>query len=91
MQISAEVCNQLAAVLQKEHGFATTAELDRAVLAILEKTAHRQHERKNTFSLSTAIRGMRALKGEALNSATSAADVDYLKALSTGSTPGFVN
>lgn len=88
MQISAEVTNQLAEVLQKQHGFATTSQLDNAVLDIVQRTQQRQHERKNTFSLSTMIRGLRAMKGEPLNSSTGQADVEYLRALQTGATPG---
>ena len=34
------------------------------------------------------IRGMRATRGESLNAATSQADTEYLRALTTGSTPG---
>jgi HK97 family phage major capsid protein len=87
VQISQDVANQLAEVLQKEHGFATVAQLDAAVLQLLQKTDQRR-AKGNNFSLSTMIRGMRVLRGESLNSATAEADVHYLKALTTGSTPG---
>ena len=87
MQISQEVANQLAEVLQKEHGFATVAQLDAAVLQLIQKTDQRR-AKGNNFSLSTMIRGMRVLRGESLNSNTAESDVQYLKALTTGSTPG---
>lgn len=85
--ISDEVVNQLAEILQQRHGFATTTQLDKAVVDLIQKTDQRR-AKGNNFSLSTMIRGLRVLKGEALNSNTATADVDYLKALSTGATPG---
>jgi HK97 family phage major capsid protein len=88
VQLSSEVLNVLATTLQKEFGFATTSQLDKALVEILARTAVRQNERKNTFSLSTMIRGLRVLRGESLNANTADADAQYLKALSTGTTPG---
>jgi HK97 family phage major capsid protein len=88
VNISPEVTALLADTLQKTYGFATTAQLDKAVLEILARTQIRQNERKNSFSLSTMIRGLRAMKGEPINANTSQADVEYLKALTTGATPG---
>src|SRR6266404_1465463 len=88
MQISEEVVRLLAATLQKEFGFTTVTQLDKAVTEILTRTAIRQHERKNSFSLSTMIRGLRAMKGEVLTATTADADVAYVRALSTGATPG---
>ena len=89
MEISTEVTRTLADVLMKQYNFATTAQLDAAVLEIVNRTAKNQSERRNTFSLSTMIRGLRAIRGEALDSRTAQSDAEYVtKALTTGSTPG---
>ena len=87
MQISEEVLNQVADVLQKKFGFTTTSQLDKAILELLQKTDQRR-AKGNTFSLSTMVRGLRAMRGEPLNPNTSESDIAYLRALATGSTPG---
>jgi HK97 family phage major capsid protein len=90
-----ETLKAVAEVLQKQFGFATTTQLDNAVLEIVQRSIARQHDRKNTFSLSTMIRGLRAMKGEPIQTdgrgvpiTTTDADVNYVKALTTGATPG---
>jgi HK97 family phage major capsid protein len=85
--ISEEVGNQLAEFLQQKHGFSTTTQLDKAVSDLLKRTDQRQAS-GNRFSLSTMIRGLRALKGEAINESTKQSDIEYVRALSTGATPG---
>lgn len=88
MNISQEVINVLAATLQEKHGFATTTMLDKAVADVLRRTLERSVSGKTPFSLSTMIRGLRSMKGEAINAQTAEADVAYVRALTTGSTPG---
>lgn len=88
MTLSPEVLKALCEVLTKEYGLATVSQLDAAVLRILEKTKEREQKGKCNFSLSTMIRGMRVQRGESLNSNTADADVSYLKALTTGTSPG---
>lgn len=76
-------------MLQEKFGFATTTQLDRAIADIIAKTDQRQRRGgANGFSLSTMIRGLRAMRGEAINPRTAEADINYVKALSTGSAPG---
>lgn len=87
MHISDEVINVVASTLQEKFGFATTSMLDKAVADVLKKTQEKVVSR-NGFSLSTMIRGLRAMRGEAMNPKTAEADVAYTKALTTGSTPG---
>ena len=87
MSISNEVVSQIAALLQEKHGFTTATQLDLAVADLLQKTEQRK-ARGNGFSLSTAIRGMRAQQGTPINESTKDADIAYVRALSTGSTPG---
>jgi HK97 family phage major capsid protein len=87
VNISQEVLNQVAAALQEKFGFATTTALDKAVADIVAKTLRKTTEREK-FSLSTMIRGMRAMRGEPLNVTTAEQDVAYVKALATTGTPG---
>lgn len=87
MQVSDEIVNVVASQLQEKYGFATVSMLDRAVSDLLKKTQSKI-EARNSFSLSTMIRGLRAMRGEPMNPVTAEADVAYVKALSTGSTPG---
>lgn len=89
--ISPEVCNQLAEILQQKYGFATTSQLDKAVLEIIQKGEALYAERKrgrNPFSLSTMIRGLKAERREVINPQTAEADVQFLRTLTTGATPG---
>lgn len=88
MNVSSEVLNVVAATLQEKYGFATKTMLDLAVSDLLRKTQERGSSGKVPFSLSTAIRGMRAMRGETMTPNTAEADVAYCKALSTGATPG---
>ena len=85
--ISNEVICTIAEALQEKFGFATHSELDKAIADVLRKT-HERVTKGNSFSLSTMIRGLRVMRGEAINSQTAEADVSYVKALTTGSTPG---
>jgi HK97 family phage major capsid protein len=87
MQVSNEVAQVLANVLQERFGFATVSQLDRAVADVLKKTNERMANGPR-FSLSTMIRGLAALHRQPLVPATAEADASYVKALSTGSTPG---
>ena len=86
--INEQVVKTLAEILQEKHGFATTSQLDRAVADVLRKTQERAASGKVPFSLSTMIRGLRAMRGESINAQTAEEDVKYVKALTTGSTPG---
>jgi HK97 family phage major capsid protein len=86
VNISNEVVNTLAALLQEKFGFATVTALDKAVADLLKRTEEKKS--KPQFSLSTMIRGLRAMRGEAMNPQTAEADVAYVRALTTGSTPG---
>jgi HK97 family phage major capsid protein len=88
MNVSSEVINVVAETLQQKFGFATTTQLDKAISDVLRKTEQRGATGKIPFSLSQMIRGLRAMKGEAMNPQTAEADVAYVKALTTGSTPG---
>jgi HK97 family phage major capsid protein len=88
MQVSNEVAQTIATVLQEKFGFATKTELDKAVADILQKTEQRTSRGGNQISLSRLIRGMKAERHEPINRATVEEDVAYARALSTGSTPG---
>jgi HK97 family phage major capsid protein len=88
MNVSSEVINAVAAALQEKHGFATVSQLDRLVADVLRKTEERHSGGKIPFSLSTMIRGLRAMRGETINTSTAEADIQYVKALTTGATPG---
>jgi HK97 family phage major capsid protein len=87
VNVSQEVINTVAAVLQEKHGFATVSMLDKAVADIIAKTLVKKTAAEK-FSLSTLIRGIRAQRGEPINPNTAEADVAYCKALTTGATPG---
>ncbi|GEM_PF-4346776 len=84
--ISGEVLQEVATHLQERFGFTTQSQLDKAVADIVRRT----HERnaRGGFSLSRMIRGLRAMERSPINPATAEADVAYVKALTTGSTPG---
>lgn len=84
--VSNEILNQISAHLQDSCGFTTKTDLDRAVADIMKKTQHR--ESAGGFSLSKMIRGLRALQHAPITPDTAEADVAYVKALTTGSTPG---
>ncbi len=86
--INDQVVKTLAEILQEKHGFSTVSQLDRAIADVLKRTEQRSASGKTPFSLSTMIRGLRAMKGEAINTNTAEADVAYVKALTTGTTPG---
>lgn len=92
MQISEEVVKQLAellsAQLTKNYGFATKAELDQAVADIVKRSQENSNKRQK-FSITKMIRGMRILDGAAaINASTAKEDAEYAKAMTTGSTPG---
>jgi HK97 family phage major capsid protein len=92
MNVTSEVVGQLAGqiapLLQEKHGFATQTQIDKAVADILKKTAERQ-ARGSNFSLSKMIRGLRIESGQpAINKQSAEGDVAYVRAMSTGSTPG---
>lgn len=87
MQVSAEIVNVLAEQLIKTHGFATTSQIDKAVADVLRKT-HERQAGGNDFSLSRMIRGLRAMKSDPITQETIEEDVRYVRALTTGSTPG---
>jgi HK97 family phage major capsid protein len=82
-----EAYQTVAAVLREKFAFATVGDIDRAVLEIREKTEQRTAA-GDKFSMSRAIRGMRALKNEVISAETAEEDVKYLRALATGATPG---
>ena len=62
--------------------------LDKAVDDLLRRTQERSAGGKPAFSLSKMIRGLRALHGEPINPQSAEDDVKYLRALTTGATPG---
>lgn len=87
--LNEEVVRELSTMLQEKFGFATTTQLDRAIAEIIQKTDARQRRGgANTFSLSTMVRGLRAMRGEPIAPKTAESDINYTKALTTGSTPG---
>jgi len=86
--INQEVVRTLAEILEEKFHFTTTTQLDKAVADVLRKTQERTVSGRTPFSLSTMIRGLRAMRGEAINPQTAEEDVKYVKALTTGSTPG---
>jgi HK97 family phage major capsid protein len=92
--ISPEVTNQLVEILTTKYGLVTQTQLDKAVLDIVqraeEKYSDQKGARRNTFSLSTMLRGLRAMKGECLNESTREQDIQYVRALTTGSSPGSI-
>jgi HK97 family phage major capsid protein len=55
---------------------------------VLRKTEQRGATGKIPFSLSQMIRGLRAMRGEPLSPQTAEEDAKYVRALTTGSTPG---
>lgn len=88
MNVSSEVINTVAAVLQEKHGFVNVSMLDKAVADVLRKAEQRGSPGRESFSLSKMIRGLRAMRGESINAQTAEEDVRYVRALTTGSTPG---
>lgn len=89
MEISTEIATTIARVLQEKHGFSTITDLDKAVAAIVAKSASKQANGRSQISLSKMIRGMRVISGQApLNERTKDDDVTYVKALDTGTQPG---
>lgn len=87
MNVNQEALNVIASTLQEKFGFATVSQLDRAIAEIMKRTAVRE-QAGNRFSISTAIRGMLAMNSRALVEESKDADVEYVRALTTGSTPG---
>jgi HK97 family phage major capsid protein len=85
--INGEVLNILAKQLQELHGFTTQTQLDLAVADVVKRTGERL-SRGPSFSLSTMVRGMMALHRTPITSATAESDASYVKALTTGGTPG---
>lgn len=95
MNFNAETLETVARLLQEKHGFATTSQLDRAVAEIVKKTVERE-TKGNQFSISRMIRGIRIVRGlpaiENIDGRpipnTAEADLQYVRALTTGATPG---
>jgi hypothetical protein len=90
MQFDDKVVGVLAEILKDKFGMATQRQIDLAIADIVKRTGIRtQGSGGNAFSLSRFIRGCRIVAGQAaLDSNTAEADVQYCRALSTGSTPG---
>jgi HK97 family phage major capsid protein len=88
MQVSNEVASVLATTLQERHGFVTQTQLDLAVADVIKRTQERLSRGGPQFSLSTMIRGLAALHRQPIAQASVDSDVSYVKALTTGSTPG---
>lgn len=88
MELNPEIINVVSEALQKQYGFATVTQLDKAVADLLKKTEERAAAKKNTFSLSQMIRGLKAMKGDPLNPQTQEADLQCIKALETNATTG---
>src|ERR1700722_4333168 len=88
MQVSEEIMKVISETLREKYGHATQTQLDQACGDILKRSAERSAHGRPVFSLSTMIRGLRAMRGEAINHLSVESDVAYVKALSTGSTPG---
>jgi len=87
MNVSPEIIKILAEALQNQHGFATQTQLDLAIADVVNRTSERL-SRGPVFSLSKAIRGLRAMRSDPIVQATIDDDVAYTKALTTGSQPG---
>jgi HK97 family phage major capsid protein len=84
--VSSEIKQEIARYLQDDCKFSTISDLDKAVSDIVKKTY--QRESREGFSLSRMIRGLRAIQHAPINADTAEADVQYVKALTTGSSPG---
>lgn len=87
-----QVLNVVAQTLQEKFGFATQTQLDRAVSEILRKTEEKSASGPQ-FSLSRMFRGLRAVQNVPLPQPpgyanTAETDAAYVKALTTGATPG---
>ena len=63
-------------------------QLTAAVKNILARTQQRRVNGSEPFSLTRAVCGLSALKGVAINPKTAEEDAAYVRALTTGSTPG---
>jgi HK97 family phage major capsid protein len=70
------------------HRPVTQDQVVHAVRAILAHTEARTAEGRETFSFTRAIRGMMAIKGEVVDTASAEDDVAYARALQSGTTPG---
>jgi HK97 family phage major capsid protein len=88
MQINEEVMKVISEALREKYGHATQSQLDLMAADIVKRTGERGARGGPQFSLSRAIRGMAALHRSPINNRTVEEDVSYVKALTTGSTPG---
>lgn len=87
-ELNVEALNVVSEALQKQYGFATTTQLDKAVADLLKRTEERTADKKHAFSMSQMIRGMKAVKGDAINVQTQEADIQYVRALETNAVSG---
>lgn len=85
--VNEKIVKMVAEVLQKQYSFTTKSDLDVAVAEVVKRVAVNK-AKENKFSLSTMIRGLRAMRNEVINPGTADADVAYVKALNTSNTPG---
>ena len=91
MNISSQVLEEVAQLLQERHGFATVTMLDKCVADLqkraLTRLANGQHS--SDFSITRVLRGLSAEQGKIINRDTASEDLDYAKkALNTGTVPG---
>jgi HK97 family phage major capsid protein len=66
----------------------TRAQLREAMRQTIQRMEAQRILGEHPFSYSRALRGMLAMKGEVLDDRTAETDVEYARALSSGSTPG---
>jgi HK97 family phage major capsid protein len=88
MQVNEEVMKVISETLREKFGHATQSQIDLAVADVIKRTGERMSRGGPQFSLSTMIRGLAALHRQPIVSASAEADAAYVKALTTGSTPG---
>jgi HK97 family phage major capsid protein len=90
--LNEQVANELATFLREHHHFASTTDLDKKITDIFKRTEDRQR-RGDRFSISSMVRGALTLQGITIppppgRPDTREQDVNLVKALTTGATPG---
>lgn len=90
MQFPQEQVNSLVDVLTRDFGIATVSGMDRALSDLMKRGAlGTAHGKPAPFQFSKMIRGLQAMSGRgAINVQTAESDIAFVRALSTGSTPG---
>jgi HK97 family phage major capsid protein len=88
MQFSTEMMNALVDVLTKDYGIASISAMDRAMSDLVKRSGERTASGRRTPEISKMIRAMVAQLGRTINEQTRDEDIAYVRALTTGSTPG---